>query len=223
LNNLQLIYPMAAMVLLTVIVLTRMVLGRFSSVKAGEVDARFYKTYQGDDEPRAAAQNTRHVTNLFENPVLFYAACLAAIATDQGTAAMVWLAWAFVACRVIHAIVQCRKLIVTNNWRKRLLALRAELEGIEESGAEASAVVELDQTKVGRLSRMDAMQAQAMAQASQQRRAQMLRRIDAALRRIEEDEYGDCRACDEPINPKRLEFDPTADLCIACASKAERN
>lgn len=104
-NNLQLIYPMAAMVLLTVIVLTRMVLGRFSSVKAGEVDARFYKTYQGDDEPRAAAQNTRHVTNLFENPVLFYAACLAAIATDQGTAAMVWLAWAFVACRVIHAIV----------------------------------------------------------------------------------------------------------------------
>ena len=112
---------------------------------------------------------------------------------------------------------------MTNNWRKRLLALRAELEGIEESGAEASAVVELDQTKVGRLSRMDAMQAQAMAQASQQRRAQMLRRIDAALRRIEEDEYGDCRACDEPINPKRLEFDPTADRCIACASKAERN
>lgn len=101
--------------------------------------------------------------------------------------------------------------------------MRAELEGIEESGAEASAVVELDQTKVGRLSRMDAMQAQAMAQASQQRRAQMLRRIDAALRRIEEDEYGDCRACDEPINPKRLEFDPTADLCIDCASKAENS
>ena len=111
---------------------------------------------------------------------------------------------------------------MTVDWRERLLALRAELEGIEESGAEASAVVELDQAKVGRLSRMDAMQAQAMAKASVERRQQMLRRIDAALRRIDEDDYGVCRVCDEPINPKRLEFDPTVDLCIDCASKAER-
>ena len=111
---------------------------------------------------------------------------------------------------------------MTVDWRERLLALRAELEGIEESGAEASAVVELDQAKVGRLSRLDAMQAQAMANASVERRQQMLRRIDAALRRIDEDDYGVCRVCDEPINPKRLEFDPTVDLCIDCASKAER-
>ena len=111
---------------------------------------------------------------------------------------------------------------MTINWRERLLALRAELEGIEQSGAEASAVVELDQAKVGRLSRMDAMQAQAMAQASQQRREQTLRRIEAALQRLEEDEYGYCLDCGEPINPKRLEFDPTVELCIDCASKAER-
>lgn len=88
--------------------------------------------------------------------------------------------------------------------------------------AEASAgVVELDQAKVGRLSRMDAMQAQAMAQASAGRREQMLRRIDAALIRIDNDDYGNCQECDEPINPKRLEFDPTVTLCITCASKAE--
>lgn len=110
---------------------------------------------------------------------------------------------------------------MTDRWRKKLLELRDELTDIEESGAEASAVVELDQTKVGRLSRMDAVQAQAMAQASKQRREQTLRRIDAALRRIEEDEYGVCRMCDEPIDPKRLDFDPTVDLCITCASKTE--
>ena len=105
--------------------------------------------------------------------------------------------------------------------RERLLELKAELQSIAESGDESAAIVELDQAKVGRLSRMDAMQAQAMAKASAQRRAQMLRRIDAALRRIDNNEYGFCEECGEPINPKRLEFDPTVTLCIGCATDAE--
>lgn len=105
--------------------------------------------------------------------------------------------------------------------REKLLELRAELLAAAEAGKESAAVVELDQTKVGRLSRMDAMQAQAMAQASEQRREQTLRQIEAALKRIDDDEYGFCLQCDEPINPKRLEFDPTVTLCIECASRAE--
>lgn len=104
-NPYVLVYPMAAMVLLTFVVLVRMVRGRFAAVKRGEVDARFYKTYQGEAEPRAAAQNTRQFINLFENPVLFYAACVVAMVTGQGTGVIVWLAWAYVACRVVHAIV----------------------------------------------------------------------------------------------------------------------
>ena len=44
----------------------------------------------------------------------------------------------------------------------------------------------------------------------------------AVFNRIDDDEYGYCRECDEPINPKRLEFDPTVLLCIECASKAEQ-
>jgi len=106
--------------------------------------------------------------------------------------------------------------------RDKLLKLRAELQAIAETADESAAVVELDQTKVGRLSRMDAMQAQAMAKASSERRMQMLRRIEAALKRIDDDEYGYCKECDEPINPRRLEFDPTAVLCIDCASKLEQ-
>ena len=105
--------------------------------------------------------------------------------------------------------------------RERLLKLRAELEAVAATGDESAAVVELDQSSVGRLSRMDAMQAQAMAQASGRRRAAMLLQITAALARIDNDDYGLCKQCDEPINPKRLEFDPTALLCINCASKSE--
>jgi DnaK suppressor protein len=50
----------------------------------------------------------------------------------------------------------------------------------------------------------------------------MLRNIEAALNRIEDGSYGLCRDCDEPINPKRLEFDPTALRCIDCASNLEQ-
>lgn len=106
--------------------------------------------------------------------------------------------------------------------RDRLLELRAELESIAATGDDSAAVVELDQSKVGRLSRMDAMQAQAMAKASAQRREQSLRQIEAALQRIDDEEYGLCMDCGETINPRRLQFDPTALRCIDCASKAER-
>jgi DnaK suppressor protein len=111
---------------------------------------------------------------------------------------------------------------LASEMRTRLLALREELETATVAGDESSQVVELDQARVGRLSRMDAMQAQQMAQASGRRRELMLRRITAALARIDSGDYGVCKSCDESINPKRLEFDPTAVLCIQCASKAEQ-
>lgn len=108
-----------------------------------------------------------------------------------------------------------------SEMRARLLALRQELETATVASEESSQVVELDQARVGRLSRMDAMQAQQMAQASGRRRELMLRKITASLARIGRGDYGVCQSCDESINPKRLEFDPTAVLCIQCANKAE--
>jgi DnaK suppressor protein len=108
------------------------------------------------------------------------------------------------------------------DMRVRLLRLRDELESVAETGDESAATVELDQSRVGRLSRMDALQAQAMAQASGRRRDQALRDITAALARIESGDYGLCESCEEPIAEKRLEFDPAARLCIACASSAEQ-
>jgi len=106
-------------------------------------------------------------------------------------------------------------------FRQQLITLRTKLLALEATGAEAADTVELDQTRVGRLSRMDAMQAQAMSQASNQRRRETLVGIEAALGRIDSGDYGECRECGEFISTKRLEFDPTIRLCIACAAKAE--
>ena len=105
-------------------------------------------------------------------------------------------------------------------FRDRLLKLRAELESVAATGEQSAQVVEMDQAKVGRLSRMDAMQAQAMAQAAAQRREQMLKKITVALARIDNDDFGMCQACEEPIPAKRLEFDPTVTRCVDCASAA---
>ena len=93
----------------------------------------------------------------------------------------------------------------------------AELDSLEAANEEDRAVVVLDQQSVGRLSRMDALQNQAMAQETQRRRSQERARIAAALQRIEEDEYGWCAECREAIVPKRLDVDPMAVMCAKCA------
>ena len=105
--------------------------------------------------------------------------------------------------------------------RKSLLALKQTLLKAQETGDQAEQTVELDQTRVGRLSRMDAMQAQAMSKETGRRRRQKLIQIEAALRRIDENDYGICQECGEEIATARLEFDPTMLLCIECASARE--
>ena len=103
------------------------------------------------------------------------------------------------------------------NLKLRLLdALKALDEG-DAGGAEDQAVVTLDQQSVGRLSRMDALQRQAMAQATGRRREVQRQRIMAALARIDEGEYGYCVDCGEEIAAGRLEFDPAIPNCVSCA------
>lgn len=105
--------------------------------------------------------------------------------------------------------------------REKLLARGDELRALSALSAEARDTVELDQQSVGRLSRMDALQRQAMAQANDRQRAAELGRITAALRRLDEGEYGYCLECGEEIAEKRLEIDPAAGLCIRCAGSRE--
>jgi DnaK suppressor protein len=101
-------------------------------------------------------------------------------------------------------------------WRPRL---EAELE---ELLASSRTPVSLDQQSVGRLARMDAMQIQAMAQASERRRQARTAGLRKALERLAEGEYGYCEACGEPIPEGRLEVDATARHCVACAGGKER-
>jgi DnaK suppressor protein len=119
-------------------------------------------------------------------------------------------------------------LVIMNNdinnefFRARLIDLRDKILQDREIGDQAARTVELDQAKVGRLSRMDALQAQAMSLESKRRRAIHLQKIDAALGRINDGSYGRCLDCDQVIARQRLEFDPAATRCIQCAEKIER-
>jgi len=106
-----------------------------------------------------------------------------------------------------------------DSFKQRLINMKAELLRLEEESQEGREPVELDQSKVGRLSRMDALQGQAMALALDQRRKVEIQRIDGALSRIKEDDFGYCVSCDEEIALKRLELDPATPTCIACAEK----
>ncbi|GAA0781201.1 TraR/DksA family transcriptional regulator [Roseibium denhamense] len=101
--------------------------------------------------------------------------------------------------------------------RNRLLAMKVDLEELSALSEEARATVALDQQAVGRLSRMDALQGQAMAQASERQRRADIQRIHAALNRLDDGDYGYCVSCGEEIAAKRLYVDPLAAFCIACA------
>lgn len=103
--------------------------------------------------------------------------------------------------------------------RQKLLQLKSELQEQNEAFKATGEPVELDQAKVGRLSRMDAMQAQEMALASARRRQDQLVKIEGALHRIEAGHYGHCFVCSEQIDPRRLAADPTITRCTGCAGK----
>ena len=104
---------------------------------------------------------------------------------------------------------------------RRLLELRAGIEALADTRREAGSTVELDQTRTGRLSRMDALQRQAMAKAGQERAELELKRIETALRRIKDGCYGECVECGAEIAATRLKANPVVTLCIRCAEERE--
>jgi DnaK suppressor protein len=81
--------------------------------------------------------------------------------------------------------------------------------------------VDLDEP-IGRLSRMDAMQQQKMAQASRRATRMRLDQVGAALANLAAGEYGLCRVCEEPIGYKRLKARPETPRCLECQRKSER-
>jgi len=109
---------MFAMVVVSFSTLLLLFRARTNSVKSGEISAGFFKTYQNQVEPEANLQLSRHFVNLFESPVLFYAVCVAALATQNASPTFQIIAWVYVAVRITHAIVH----IGANTLKYRIAA-----------------------------------------------------------------------------------------------------
>lgn len=106
----------------------------------------------------------------------------------------------------------------TYKIRLDLISRRQQIIDLSKEVNAGRKPVELDQTRVGRLSRMDALQLEAMAEETVRRRNAEILQIDAALGRIENDEYGLCVKCGQEIGVKRLELQPMVAFCIECAT-----
>lgn len=105
-------------------------------------------------------------------------------------------------------------------FRSKLTAMQSEIHGISASAAQDLKPVALDQTSVGRVSRIDAMQLQQMSQEAARRRQQLLVKIEGALRRIESGRFGLCFLCETEIDLRRLNADPTITRCRECVENA---
>ena len=103
--------------------------------------------------------------------------------------------------------------------RATLETLRAQLLAVIADPTGATETVTLDQSTQGRLSRIDAIQQQNMAQAQIRRAKQRLERVDEVLAGWDDPEiaFGCCRFCGEEIAIRRLRAQPDAIACIECA------
>lgn len=102
------------------------------------------------------------------------------------------------------------------NLELKLRAHRAEIAAALALSMDDGDVVELDQQRVGRLSRMDAMTQMEMSRATRARMQIELRRVDAAIARLESGRFGACCRCQEPIEANRLQSDPATPFCLPC-------
>jgi len=103
-----------------------------------------------------------------------------------------------------------------DHFRQSLISSKDEIEQMSSINTEAAGTVTLDQSMMGRLSRIDALQGQQMAQETARRRKIQRQKIDNALRRMEAGQYGYCLICGDDIKPARLDFDPACTRCIGC-------
>ncbi len=104
---------------------------------------------------------------------------------------------------------------------KKLLTLQRDLKRMLQMDASSAATVELDQSKIGRLTRMDALQTQAIVQVTQAQHRTQLRMISEALQAMKSGDYGYCEICGESIPYERLSIKPETRYCVSCQQKSE--
>ena len=103
-----------------------------------------------------------------------------------------------------------RKLIV---WKQELMSQSAEtIEGLQESGRNVPDIADRASEETDR----------ALELRTRDRQRKLVSKIDAALRRIENDEFGYCEVSGEPISLKRLDARPIAVMTLEAQEKHER-
>ncbi|MCL7488400.1 MAG: TraR/DksA C4-type zinc finger protein [Desulfobulbaceae bacterium] len=75
---------------------------------------------------------------------------------------------------------------------------------------------------IGRLSRMEAIGAKSINEASLTRAKTKLEQLKAVLADLDDPDFGICVQCDEPIPVGRIMLMPESRLCVRCAGKLEK-
>ena len=113
----EILVPGLTLVALTLFVVFRMGILRLRAIRRGDIHPGFFSLYRGHEEPEKLAAYSRHVTNLYEAPVLFYVVCITAFVTAQDSSLLLALAWAYVGLRFVHSYVHLTSNIVLLRFR----------------------------------------------------------------------------------------------------------
>ncbi len=117
------IYPVLAMVLLTMAAIAILGVRRFAAVRDQQIDPAFFRAYRDNEEPESLRIVSRHVINLFETPVLFYVVAIFIFVTGQADGLLTGLAWMYVAARYLHSYVHLTSNKVMVRFRLFVLSL----------------------------------------------------------------------------------------------------
>ena len=97
--------PVFALVAWTTCILLLVAYRRVRPFGGERAHPREFALGESSKVPAAAVLANRNYMNLLELPVLFYVACVVAIAAGAATPAMAAAAWAYVALRVVHSVI----------------------------------------------------------------------------------------------------------------------
>jgi hypothetical protein len=101
----ELIHAMTAMFGWTFLVMLRNVQVRVAAILRGEVTNEYFELFSGGEPSELVVKTGNHLRNLFEFPLLFYVAALAALVTAESGSLFVLLAWTYVGLRMGHTLV----------------------------------------------------------------------------------------------------------------------
>lgn len=105
--------------------------------------------------------------------------------------------------------------------REKMLAGMSELEDTIVKLTQAVRPVAPDNA-IGRLTRMEAINAKAISEASLSNARGRLSKLKSALSRLDDEDFGICRECEESIPEGRIRLMPESIYCVRCAGGAPR-